>query len=600
MTYKANNTGDNVARELETSARAEWEAESLTGVQHPGNPPVGESLYLKNNIHSVSVNTINKIGKDSDLTVNAYYIHDKENESGENRTSYFIPGQNPLDIYENIDAENVSDRLQFAVKFTNNSKRNYLNNRLCFDGSWNRSSGTVLGDEEIRQSHRQPKVALSNGFRRIRRYGKWQADFCSDSDYSMVSSELNVSPEVFSVFFEDGQQSGTKQHIQAERFRSDNYVSTSYGAGFWHVYLNTGFNAHAERLNSVLSPSGSSEDMPDSLVNDCAWRRFDVYAEPRLAYMGNGFNMSIACPLTLSLINGSEHYLASPSFHLNRKISYKLKTSLHGAYNTDLGDIYDIYGAYIMRNYRSVSRNDGRRAVTKTRRFGWDVSYSDPLNALFASADVSYFRSDRSKTVNNLYDGGSLVAEVVDRSSISSGLSVSGRASKRFSAIATSAGVNGGWSRSRSETMVQGETTSVTMDSYRAGANINSKIDRYVLTDYSCTYSLYSVSGYNAVEPVGTLKQSGTLNFVIAGNILLNVGAEHYFCGGIEGADRNTIFVNASASYRHKRLEFILEGRNLLDKRSFSAIEYFDTFSYAYTYELRPLSVMFKVRFSLR
>ena len=148
--------------------------------------------------------------------------------------------------------------------------------------------------------------------------------------------------------------------------------------------------------------------------------------------------------------------------------------------------------------------------------------------------------------------------------------------------------------------MVQGEVTPVTMDSYNVGANVNSNIGKYVILDYSGSYSVHSVDGYNDVEPVGTLRQSGALNFVIAKRVLLNVGAEHYFCGEIEGDDRNMVFLNASASYKYRRFEFILEGRNLLDKRSFSTIEYSNTFSYAYAYELRPLSVMFKVRFSLR
>lgn len=222
------------------------------------------------------------------------------------------------------------------------------------------------------------------------------------------------------------------------------------------------------------------------------------------------------------------------------------------------------------------------------------------MNSMFASADVSYFRSSRSQTVNNLYEGDSFIAEAVDRNNVSSGLSANGRASKRFSAISTSVSLNGGWSRNWSETMVQGEVMPVTMDSYRIGANINSNLDRYVILDYSGSYSVHSVDGYNVVEPVGTLRQSGALNFVIAKRVLLNVGAEHYFCGEIEGDDRNMVFMNASASYKYRRFEFILEGRNLLDKRSFSAIEYSNTFSYAYAYELRPLSVMFKVRFSLR
>ena len=228
------------------------------------------------------------------------------------------------------------------------------------------------------------------------------------------------------------------------------------------------------------------------------------------------------------------------------------------------------------------------------------MSYSNPASAFFASADVSYFRSSRSQTVNNVYEGDSFIAEAIERDNVSSGLAANGRVRKRFSAISTTISLNGGWSRNWSETMVQGEVTPVTIDRYNVGGSLNSNIGRYVIFDYSGSYSVHAVNGYNSVDPVGTLKQNAALNFVIAKRVLMNIGAEHYFCGEIQGNDRNMVFMNASASYKFKKFEFVLEGRNLLDKRSFSAIEYSDTFCYAYAYELRPLSVMFKVRFSLR
>ena len=600
MTYKTNNTGDDVARELESSMGIGWDAERLTGIQEAGNPPVNERLYLNNNIHSVSINTINKTGEDSDLTVNAYYIHDNRNQAAENRTSYFIPGQNPLDIYENIDAESISDRMQVALQFRNNANKNYLNNRLSFNGSWNSNNGVVAdGNQEISQVSRQPRIAVDNDFRMIRRFGKWQMDFVSNTDYNRLTSELQVKPLVFSQFF-DEEGDGTGQHIEAERFRTENSVSTSYRAGFWNFYLKGGVNAHIENLNTVLSPLNGVGSVADSLMNDSKWRRFDVSLQPQIAYSKHSFNMSFVSPLEVAVINGRNHYLARPSVYMNWKISYNLKMSAYGAYNMNLGDLYDSYSGYIMRDYRSVSKKEGNSARTGTQNYGLDMSYSNPASALFASADVSYFRSNRSQTVNNLYEGDSFIAEAIERDNVSSGLSANGRVSKRFSAISTTISLNGGWSRSWSETMVQGDVTPVTMDSYNVGGSLNSNIGRYVIFDYSGSYSVHSIDGYNSVDPVGTLKQNAALNFVIAKRVLMNVGAEHYFCGEIQGEDRNMVFMNASASYKFKRLEFILEGRNLLDKRSFSAIEYSDTFCYAYAYELRPLSVMFKVRFSLR
>ena len=600
MTYKTNNTGDDVARELESSMGLGWDAERLTGIQEAGNPPVNERLYLNNNIHSVSINTINKTGEDSDLTVNAYYIHDSRNQAAENRTSYFIPGQNPLDVYENIDAESISDRMQVALQFRNNANKNYLNNRLSFNGSWNRNNGVVAdGNQEISQMHKQPRITIDNDFRMIRRFGKWQVDFVSNTDYNWLTSELQVKPMVFSQFF-DEEGDGTGQHIEAEKFRTENSVSTSYRAGFWNFYLKGGVNAHIENLNTVLSPLNGIGSVADSLMNDCRWRRFDVSLQPQVAYSKHSFNMSFVSPLEVAVINARNHYLARPSVYMNWKISYNLKMSAYGAYDMSLGDLYDSYSGYIMRDYRFASKNEGNSARTGTQNYGLDMSYSNPASALFASADVSYFRSSRSQTVNNLYEGDSFIAEAIERDNVSSGLSANGRVSKRFSAISTTISLNGGWSRSWSETMVQGEVTPVTMDRYNVGGSLNSNIGRYVIFDYSGSYSVHSVDGYNSIVPVGTLKQNVALNFVICKRVLMNVGAEHYFCGEFEGDDRNMVFMNASASYKYRRFEFILEGRNLLDKRSFSAIEYSDTFCYAYAYDLRPLSVMFKVRFSLR
>ncbi len=600
MTYKTNNTGDDVAQELESSMGLGWDAERLTGIQEAGNPPVNERLYLNNNIHSVSINTINKTGEDSDLTVNAYYIHDNRNQAAENRTSYFIPGQNPLDVYENIDAESISDRMQVALQFRNNANKNYLNNRLSFNGSWNRNNGVVGdGNQEISQVHRQPRIAVDNDFRMIRRFGKWQVDFVSNTDYNRLTSELQVKPMVFSQFF-DEEGDGTGQHIEAERFRTENSVSTSYRAGFWNFYLKGGVNAHIENLNTVLSPLNGVGSVADSLMNDSRWRRLDVSLQPQVAYSKHSFNMSFVSPLEVAVINGRNHYLARPSVYMNWKISYNLKMSAYGAYNMNLGDLYDSYSGYIMRDYRSVSKKEGNSARTGTQNYGLDMSYSNPASALFASADVSYFRSSRSQTVNNLYEGNSFIAEAIERDNVSSGLSANGRVSKRFSAISTTISLNGGWSRNWSETMVQGEVTPVTMDRYNVGGSLNSNIGSYVIFDYSGSYSVHAVNGYNSVDPVGTLKQNAALNFVICKRVLMNIGAEHYFCGEIQGNDRNMVFMNASASYKFQKFEFVLEGRNLLDKRSFSAIEYSDTFCYAYAYELRPLSVMFKVRFSLR
>ena len=66
-----------------------------------------------------------------------------------------------------------------------------------------------------------------------------------------------------------------------------------------------------------------------------------------------------------------------------------------------------------------------------------------------------------------------------------------------------------------------------------------------------------------------------------------------YLNDAISGGSRNIFFLDASISYKARKFEYILEG-GTYNQRTYSEITNFQ-----YLYRLRPLSVMFKIRFSL-
>jgi len=90
------------------------------------------------------------------------------------------------------------------------------------------------------------------------------------------------------------------------------------------------------------------------------------------------------------------------------------------------------------------------------------------------------------------------------------------------------------------------------------------------------------------------------LDFIIGEKVIYGINAEHYFNATVHGRDRNIFFLDASLSFKHKRFEYILEGNNLLGRNSFSSSTYDENAGYTYTRTLRPVSLMFKVRFSIR
>ena len=80
--------------------------------------------------------------------------------------------------------------------------------------------------------------------------------------------------------------------------------------------------------------------------------------------------------------------------------------------------------------------------------------------------------------------------------------------------------------------------------------------------------------------------------------LFLRVGGEHYYNDAVRG-DRSRCFLDASLSGRMKRLELALECRNLLGTETYSSASYSDITTYVYTYRLRPLTALLKIRFTL-
>ena len=85
-----------------------------------------------------------------------------------------------------------------------------------------------------------------------------------------------------------------------------------------------------------------------------------------------------------------------------------------------------------------------------------------------------------------------------------------------------------------------------------------------------------------------------------SGSVLSDgITGEHYLNDAISGGSRNIFFLDASISYKARKFEYILEGRNLLGTGTYNQRTYSDITNFQYLYRLRPLSVMFKIRFSL-
>lgn len=617
-TYKTNNTGDDVSRELTSFYDGLDAASSMLGVHMPTEPALDKERYLNNNVHTLSFNTITKLKKELELTANAHYIHDFRTSEGASATTYYLPEQIPLVVSEQTLADHRTDRTEVNLQLKSNTDKHYVQEKITFGGQWDNDFGRVVNDgEKVDQRFRLPKITFINRFTDVRRFGMWSVNFHSQTDYNSQPTRLRIRPMIYPEVFDDpADYPDAQQTLDSRRFRTNNSAFTAYTLKRWTFMLNAALNAQIEWMDSELSPmDAASRTLPaaDTMRNDIYWRKLDAIAGPTVRYaIGDKFSTTLSVPLDFMSLrtedrvtgctNTVNDLLVNPSLSMQGVITYNLKFSARASYNENVGGLYDTYRGYIMTDYRMIGSKDGDISRNKRQNYSASLSYGNAIRALFFSVDGQYWRTHRNLMYGTTYEGSLSRIESSPIANTSDGWSLNGRISKRFDGISTTVNASGGFSRSRNDVLRQGEIMQTTYDMVTAGFGFSTRFAQAVRLDYNAEYSRSQsrIRGGGDLDPIDMLRQDAAVNFTVKRKFICRVGAEHYYNAAIEGADRNMFFLDASLSYKTKRMEYSIEARNLMDTGVFRSAAYSDITGYVYSYRLRPASVMFKIKFSLR
>lgn len=88
LTYKGNNMGRDVSKELIDQSGKFGSIPELVSIVSPSQPPLDESTWLNNNIHSASANGIVKTGEHTEVTAQAHYFRDRRTSESSSETVY--------------------------------------------------------------------------------------------------------------------------------------------------------------------------------------------------------------------------------------------------------------------------------------------------------------------------------------------------------------------------------------------------------------------------------------------------------------------------------------------------------------------------------
>lgn len=609
-TFKTNNSGNDVVSELESHYDYSQQESSELSVYYPITPDTDKERYMDNVSYVVSVNNVIKIPgkKDDNFNINAVYINDKNIFNSSSLTSYFIPGNAPLTLSEEISATEHTDELELTMSYVRNDKKKYLSEQLSFEGIWDNNLGNVVhNSDSVAQSNNMKYMGIVN---RLQYVIKLKRDYSlkmnSFTTLSQMPSTLQISPTIFPELFGYGSQH-VIQELSKAKVMTDNNISINkqFIKTKIHLRASVGVKAEFQTMKSALY-SPPDPDPKDGFINDLCYNEVKLYSNIGLLY--NYKKLRIAASISPCFIYfgaGDNSIYLNPKATVDWKLSHKFYFSFDGRLTGNAGPASSRYNGYIMKDYRNIICESGDIPKSLLQSYLAELRYADAIHSVFGAVKAYYLRSNNNILYGTSFQGALSRIDAYMIDNVSSSFGINARIEKRFNDISTTVAIPIDYTLSWIDILRQSNIANTMTSSVAAGINISSRISGNFVIDCYSGYRRFSSrirnhkGGLEYLSPINTMHNRLGLNLILFQRLTFRLSGEHYYNDALSIGSRNIVFIDASVKYKTKTVEYILDGRNLMNVKTYNQRIYSEVNTYQYHYKLRPLSVMFIVRFNI-
>jgi len=625
-TYQSNNTGQDVAAELKPLTMSDLQQQSESSNQKPdlthivglGQPPVASNRYLFNQVQVLSANHLVTISKEQQLRVNASYLHDAQTQRGGSQTFYYLPDNQTVRLTEDKYNKLYFNTLQTDLAYIKNVKDYYLKNTLSLEGRWDSQTGDIYRAESgarIAQAARNPFFAATNRLGLVQPLSAGKIlQVSSLVFYTNSPQRLAVSPGVFAEVLTGGAAYDTaRQQVRLGSFFTSNSVGLTASRGHWAYSGTVGFSQESQRLTSALETAPVATAGP-LLRNDLAWARGRYYAQPALSYKADLWNASLDLPVSYYDFRASDEALAAgqrlrvlvaePHLNARRDLGALWYASAGASLRNGFGDISQLNYAYILRDYRTLQRNNAPLPRSIGQSYHAGLYFKNPLKSLFFSASYSL-----STTLNNrLYSSevdasGALTTVALDQDSRRVSHSVFGNVSKFISPWKTNFSLNLSGSLSRQPQVLNGRLAQTTSRSTTATFKTSVSAFDWGSLEYNASLTALRSQVEDApAQPLALLQDyHASVSIFPVGQHALTAAADYYASQG-PAAPVRALF--ADLTYRYtlptaRKIDLEVRWSNIFDTRQYQ-YGFVSQFTLVQsTYQLRPAQVLASVRLSL-
>lgn len=615
--YQTNNTGKDVARQLESYTLEEILRNAERPVNNPqmlhirtaGPPDIKENRYLNNDIHLGNINGLQRLNRDYQIRANFYYIHDIQQQQSALQRKIFTPSDT-LEFGEDLSNSINKEFLHGEITLSKNVKNNYLKNKLKIQSRWDRRKGSAQqGGETIQQKLQNPYESVSNELRSINPVGEHLVEFTSYLSYDKSPHNLKVKPGPFEKVITNGENyDKVQQNLTLERFFAHHTAGFSLGWKRFTFSPRVGFSYNKNNLTSELFPVQQNEEMNVSsdLRNKLENEEMKAFTEAEIEYQRQKLTLKATIPLSWHRVTVNKKilhekdqiHLLAISPKLIADFKFKDFWRMRGVwnYNKKVENGQDLYNGYILTSYVNLRKNNTPLSISSRTNLSLYLAYRNPITSFFNKLTGIYAVSDHNFIYDNevLTDGTTVLRalQIPNKSYIHS---LNAYSSKYFSEAKTTVSVRASMMRRQGKSLLNNELFNTTTRMTHLKPAVDYRITNWMNTEYELNgmfiETLVDNNTYSSIELWKHFFHVFAFPF---DNHEISLTTEYYRI-----RNQNNLFQDLEYRYTipDKEIDVSLRWSNIFNNKQYISYSANDFIVWESTYLLRPSEIFLAVKF---
>lgn len=226
--------------------------------------------------------------------------------------------------------------------------------------------------------------------------------------------------------------------------------------------------------------------------------------------------------------------------------------------------------------------------------------FRNVINMLFLSAEVSYNHMRPRILYGQSFDG--ILSQIITTRTKSYGESISARGiiSKSFSWKNLNMGLEFSWRQGESPVLVQDDIVRYRSNSYSIEGKISVDPFKFLGLDYMVRYGENRNRQINGdkLPAVRTMVNDVSLTGTLPAGFGVYTNVHHYYNNQSVG-NKSFAIADLGVYYTRKQTRFSLVWGNIFDTKNYKYSYLSSNTSFYSEYKIRPMSVMFSVRFKI-